>query len=216
MRVDVSSRYRMRGPVQYEKIAQYLEGMIHGKRGNYMAFFPSYKMLNDVYETAEKMGYLSDVEVVRQTASLSEEERESFLERFRNADTPVLGLCILGGIFSEGINLVGENLIGAAIIGTGLPMVCNEREIEQRYFADREDKGFEYAYLYPGMNKVQQAAGRVIRTMEDKGIILLLDDRFVTRQVVDTFPIEWSDYEVVTLDTFEEKIRHFWEHFPLE
>lgn len=89
-------------------------------------------------------------------------------------------------------------------------MVCNEREIKQQYFADREDKGFEYAYLYPGMNKVQQAAGRVIRTMEDKGVILLLDERFVTRQVVETFPVEWADYQVVTLDTVEERLSDFW------
>ena len=89
-------------------------------------------------------------------------------------------------------------------------MVCNEREIKQQYFADREGRGFEYAYLYPGMNKVQQAAGRVIRTMEDKGIILLLDERFVTRQVVETFPAEWEDYQVVTLDTVEERFSDFW------
>ena len=97
-----------------------------------------------------------------------------------------------------------------AVMGTGLPMVCNEREIQQKYFDTREGKGFEYAYLYPGMNKVQQAAGRVIRTMEDKGVILLLDDRFVTRQVVETFPAEWDDYEVVTLHTVEERLRQLW------
>ena len=90
-------------------------------------------------------------------------------------------------------------------------MVCNEREIQLQYFENREGKGFEYAYLYPGMNKVQQAAGRVIRTMEDKGIILLLDERFVSQQVVDTFPIEWADYQIVTLDNVEEKINAFWQ-----
>lgn len=208
--VDVSSRYRLRGPKQYEKMARYLDVLVHGKRGNYMAFFPSYKMLNDVYAIAMEYNLLSDVRVLCQTPYLSEEEREGFLDEFRNAEEPVLGFCILGGIFSEGIDLTGDYLIGAAIMGTGLPMVCNEREIQQNYFALREDKGFEYAYLYPGMNKVQQAAGRVIRTMEDKGIILLLDERFVTQQVVDTFPAEWEDYDVVTLDNVEEKIQLFW------
>lgn len=208
--VDVSSRYKLRGPKQYEKMARYLDVLIHGKQGNYMAFFPSYKMLNDVYEVAMEHNLLSHVKVVCQTAHLSEEEREQFLEEFRDSKEPVLGFCILGGIFSEGIDLVGDYLIGAAIMGTGLPMVCNEREIQQNYFATREDKGFEYAYLYPGMNKVQQAAGRVIRTMEDKGVILLLDERFVTQQVVDTFPAEWVDYEVVTLDTVEDRIQKFW------
>lgn len=208
--VDVSSRYKLRGPGQYEKMASYLDILVHSKRGNYMAFFPSYRMLNDVYETAMGMGLLSDVEVLCQSARLSEEERETFLERFRKGDSPVLGFCILGGIFSEGIDLAGDYLIGAAIIGTGLPMVCNEREIQQHYFADKGDKGFEYAYLYPGMNKVQQAAGRVIRTMEDKGVILLLDERFVTRQVVETFPAEWEDYQVVTLQNAEERLKNFW------
>ncbi len=209
--IDVSSRYRLRGPKQYEKMAQYLDIMVNSKRGNYMAFFPSYKMLNDVYEKAMQMGLLSKVHVICQTAHLSEEEREQFLEKFQQSDEPVLGFCILGGIFSEGIDLVGDTLIGTAIIGTGLPMVCNEREIQQNYFARREDKGFEYAYLYPGMNKVQQAAGRVIRTMEDKGIILLLDERFVSQQVVDTFPAEWVDYDVVNLNTVSEKLKAFWE-----
>ena len=209
--IDVSSKYRLRGPKQYEKMANYLERLVCGKKGNYMAFFPSYKMLNDVYETAMELGLFSGIEVIRQTPHLLEEEREAFLERFRNMETPVLGFCILGGIFSEGIDLVGDYLIGTAIIGTGLPMVCNEREIQLQYFEDREGKGFEYAYLYPGMNKVQQAAGRVIRTMEDKGIILLLDERFVSRQVVDTFPIEWADYRIVTLDNVEEKINDFWQ-----
>ena len=138
------------------------------------------------------------------------------LDNFRNPEEPVLGMCILGGIFSEGIDLVGDYLIGAAIIGTGLPMVCNEREIQQNYFAERENKGFEYAYLYPGMNKVQQAAGRVVRTMEDKGIILLLDERFVSQQVVNTFPIEWADYDIVTLDTVEDKMSAFWSHLQVE
>lgn len=208
--VDVSSRYKLRGPKQYEKMARYLEALVKGKEGNYMAFFPSYKMLNDVYETAMELGLLSNVKVVCQTAYLSEEEREQFLDVFRNPEEPTLGFCILGGIFSEGIDLVGDYLIGAAIVGTGLPMVCNEREIQQNYFSAKEDKGFEYAYLYPGMNKVQQAAGRVIRTMEDQGIILLLDERFVSQQVVDTFPAEWADYDVVTLSNVDEKIDAFW------
>ncbi len=208
--VDVSSRYKLRGPKQYEKMARYLEALVQGKEGNYMAFFPSYKMLNDVYETAMELGLLSGMNVVCQTAYLSEEEREQFLDAFRNPEKPTLGFCILGGIFSEGIDLVGDYLIGAAVVGTGLPMVCNEREIQQSYFSEKEDKGFEYAYLYPGMNKVQQAAGRVIRTMEDKGIILLLDERFVSRQVVDTFPAEWADYDVVTLSNVDEKIHEFW------
>lgn len=209
--IDVSSRYRLRGPAQYERMAQYISAMVHAHAGNYMAFFPSYKMLNDVHDIAIKRGLLEGIDVLVQTSHLTEEERETFLERFKKPESPVLGFCILGGIFSEGVDLVGDYLVGAAIIGTGLPMVCTEREIEQRYFAKRENKGFEYAYLYPGMNKVQQAAGRVVRTMEDKGVILLLDERFISQQVVDTFPAEWADYQVVTLDTVGKKLSAFWE-----
>lgn len=207
---DVSSRYKLRTPAMYEKIAKYIDIMVHGKQGNYMAFFPSYKMMNDVHECGCAIGLFGDIEVIVQDSHLSEQERDEFISRFREEEKPVLGFCILGGIFSEGIDLAGEHLIGAAIVGTGLPMVCNENEIKLNYFSDREDKGFEYAYLYPGMNKVQQAAGRVIRTMDDRGVILLLDERFVTRQVVDTFPAEWEDYRVVNLNTVSAELEDFW------
>ncbi len=207
---DVSSRYKKRGPEMYGKFARYIDVMIQERRGNYMAFFPSYKMMEDIYDKAMEMSLFNGYEVIKQDAHLSEQGREEFIARFRQSEKPVLGFCILGGIFSEGIDLAGEDLIGAAIIGTGLPMVCNENEIKLNYFSKRENKGFEYAYLYPGMNKVQQAAGRVIRTMYDKGVILLLDERFITKQVVDTFPAEWEDYRIVTLDTAASSIAEFW------
>lgn len=117
---------------------------------------------------------------------------------------------MLGGIFSEGIDLSNERLIGAAIVGTGLPQVCYEREILKQYFDARELPGFDYAYLYPGMNKVLQAAGRVIRTDEDTGVILLLDERFLARQYAGTFPREWREREYCRLETMQEKIREFW------
>ncbi|MCR5701434.1 MAG: ATP-dependent DNA helicase [Lachnospiraceae bacterium] len=209
---DVSSRYTLRGPAMYEKIARYVDILVHGKKGNYMIFFPSYKMLNDVYEVVVALDLISDVEIIRQEQHFNEEDREHFIERFKDNDNAVVGFCILGGIFSEGIDLAGEHLIGAAIVGTGLPMVCNENEIKLDYFAERKGNGFCYAYLYPGMNKVQQAAGRVIRTMEDRGIILLLDERFVTGQVVDTFPAEWADYRTVTLDNVAQCVDAFWQN----
>lgn len=214
--IDVSSRYRMRNTFLYKKLAHYLELFVHGKSGKYIAFFPSYKMLEDVYLAIQENGYLQDIEIIRQSSNLTEEERENFLSRFSDNPKPVLGLCILGGIFSEGIDLTGDCLIGTAIIGTGLPMVCEEREIQQQYFNRKNATGFEYSYLYPGMNKVQQAAGRVIRTMEDRGVILLLDDRFVSRQVVETFPVEWEDYQVITLDTLQQHLQAFWDSFPDE
>ena len=121
-----------------------------------------------------------------------------------------MGFCTMGGIFSEGIDLTGRRLIGAIIVGTGLPMVCNEREILRQYFEEKEGKGYEYAYLYPGLNKVLQAAGRVIRTQEDEGMILLLDERFLSPATRQMFPREWADYQVVDLQQIEQVEKDFW------
>ena len=117
----------------------------------------------------------------------------------------------MGGIFSDGIDLREDRLIGAVIVGTGLPMVCNERELFKNYFEETKGCGFDYAYLYPGINKVFQAGGRVIRTMEDKGAILLLDERFMQRQYRQLFPREWEPYQIVNLPEMKEALRHFWE-----
>ena len=121
-----------------------------------------------------------------------------------------MAFCILGGIFSEGIDLVKESLIGVFVIGTGLPMVCNEREIMLQYFEKRGARGFDYAYRYPGMNKVEQAAGRVIRTEEDRGLIFLLDERFYSRETIRLFPAEWSDYELTDRHRAAEAVSEFW------
>ena len=115
----------------------------------------------------------------------------------------------MGGIFSEGIDLRNDSLIGAVIVGPGLPMVCNERELFRDYYEQKSGQGFAYAYLYPGMNKVLQAAGRVIRTTEDAGCILLLDDRFGTSSYRSLFPREWSPVRV-TRDTLQSQLREFW------
>ena len=149
----------------------------------------------------------------KQKTNMTETEREEFLAQFaeENEETHI-GLCVLGGIFGEGLDLKGERLIGAVIVGTGLPLVCEERELFRRYYDEQEDgkDGFSCAYLYPGMNKVQQAAGRVIRTMEDKGTVLLLDDRFAGMQYTSLFPKEWYPYETVTLSSVKEQLEKFW------
>ena len=124
---------------------------------------------------------------------MTEEEREAFLQKFspeRTAerDTSLVAFCVMGGLFSEGIDLTGNRLIGVIVVGTGLPMVCTEQKILQGYFEEAGKDGFAYAYQYPGMNKVLQAAGRVIRTASDQGVILLLDDRFWRREYRELFP----------------------------
>ena len=117
----------------------------------------------------------------------------------------------MGGVFSEGIDLKEERLIGVAVVGTGLPMVCTEQEVLKGYFEETEQAGFDFAYQYPGMNKVLQAAGRVIRTMEDEGVILLLDDRFLRREYLDLFPREWERFLRVNRGNVGQCLKDFWE-----
>ena len=212
---DVNFRYGNRGRRMYEKAADYIMTFTEAKKGNYFVFFSSYRMLQDVAAVLEE-GALQNAQGVRlhkQKTNMTETEREEFLAQFaeENEETHI-GLCVLGGIFGEGIDLKGERLIGAVIVGTGLPLVCEERELFRRYYDEQEDgkDGFSCAYLYPGMNKVQQAAGRVIRTMEDKGAVLLLDDRFAGVQYTSLFPKEWYPYETVTLSSVKEQLEKFW------
>lgn len=215
---DVNFRYASRGQRMYEKAAEYILAFTKAKQGNYFVFFSSYRMLQDVAEVLEarcKAAEENDgrsLVLYRQRTSMTETERENFLAKF-TADTAEtrIGLCVLGGVFGEGIDLKGERLIGAVIVGTGLPQVCDERELFRRYYDEKNGSGFDSAYLYPGMNKVQQAAGRVIRTVEDKGAVLLLDDRFVGKQYVSLFPKEWDPYETVTIRSMPEVLLDFWE-----
>ena len=198
--VDVSTRYTMRSREMYQRYATYIFRVVKAKMGNYLIFFPSYRFMEDVYQE------------FTQLLASDEEERENFLRAFEmGREKSLIGFGVLGGIFSEGIDLTNEKLIGTLIIGTGLPQVCNEREILKSYFDQKGLYGFDYAYRYPGMNKVLQAAGRVIRTEDDRGVILLLDERFQREKGKEIFPKEWADCERCRLDIVEEKIRLFWE-----
>ena len=125
-------------------------------------------------------------------------------------DKTLLGFCVMGGIFSEGIDLKNDSLIGAIIVGTGLPQVCNEREILKDFFHGMGENGFNYAYRYPGMNKVLQAAGRVIRTADDVGIVALLDERFLEPAYQKMFPREWEHFEVLGIDQIAKRVEKFW------
>ena len=211
--MDVSARYTRRNDDMYGRYAEYIYRTVKVKKGNYLAFFPSYKFMEQVYEKLMERLEDSDNEIdcIMQSHFMNEEAREIFLENFEDVrEESLVGFCVLGGIFSEGIDLTAERLIGAFIVGTGLPQVCNEREILKQYFDKKRLRGFDFAYLYPGMNKVLQAAGRVIRTEDDCGIILLLDDRFNERRCRESFPKEWNDCGYCRLETVEESVRAFW------
>ena len=205
---DVSTRYTRRTRAEYEKIARYIADFCAARKGNYMAFFPSYRYMTEIEALLRGTPGLR---ILMQAGSMTEAEREAFLSEFAsdNEET-LLGLCVMGGIFSEGIDLTADRLIGAVIVGPGLPMVCNERELFRSYYAERNDAGFEYAYLYPGMNKVLQAAGRVIRTTDDVGAILLLDDRFLLHSYKSLFPHEWGNLKQVSLQTLSDELDNFW------
>ncbi|HJB29019.1 MAG TPA: ATP-dependent DNA helicase [Candidatus Blautia faecavium] len=208
---DVSSRYTRRNYEEYKKIASYIAHMAWQKKGNYMVFFPSYKLLEEVRNVYQEEFSVPWVRCIAQSSSMTEREREEFLEEFRQGEASLLGFCVMGGIFSEGIDLIGERLIGVVIVGTGLPLVSREREILKRYYDEKGEDGFAYAYRYPGMNKVLQAAGRVIRTREDVGAILLLDDRFARAEYKELFPAEWMDRKCCSLGNVERHLKKFWE-----
>ena len=208
---DVTSKYTRRGRREYEKITSYIEETVMACQGNYLIFFPSYEMMERVYEIFQERAFASQCECRLQSMHMTEEEREKFLEAFEEErEQSLLGFCVMGGIFSEGIDLREERLIGAIIVGTGLPKVCTEREILKQYFEEKGLGGFDYAYLYPGMNKVLQSAGRVIRTAADKGCILLLDERFVKGEYQRLFPREWKQPVVGKLLDLKKVLQEFW------
>lgn len=228
---DVTSKYSRRSDEEYYRIASYIHEIVQKRHGNYMLFFPSHAFLRQIYDIY--MHYFNadeSVECIVQEDYMNEQAREEFLNRFTgnedcdlNAliqmeieteeDKSLVGFCVMGGIFSEGIDLKNDSLIGAIIVGTGLPQVCNERELLKQYFDGWGENGFDYAYRYPGMNKVLQAAGRVIRTVDDFGIVALLDERFLTPAYQRLFPREWKHSEVVDIDRIGHKVERFWDEW---
>lgn len=263
---DVSSKYTRRGRAEYERIALYIEKTARAKQGNYMVFFPSYRMMQEVYdvfleggetdemrpqeyfpegaENAEIVEHPEEAEIAEhpeeaeiaehpndaenpgdaepclwcmmQQTGMREAEREAFLQAFsgeasKRRGGSLVAFCVLGGIFGEGIDLKKEQLIGAVIVGTGLPQISNEREILMRYYDERAGAGFDYAYRFPGMNKVLQAAGRVIRTTEDVGVIELLDERFLKSDYRGLFPREWKQRRICNVNEVEQMLAEFWE-----
>ncbi|MDE7321957.1 MAG: ATP-dependent DNA helicase [Lachnospiraceae bacterium] len=224
---DVTSRYTRRNADEYRRIARYIYEVVRQRHGNYMVFLPSHLFLEQVYDCFMREYYEKGVmECIVQEDYMSESKREEFLFRFQGnvdcdfssriafdieeTDTILIGFCVMGGIFSEGIDLKHDSLIGAVIVGTGIPQVGCERQLLKEYFDVRGENGFDYAYRYPGMNKVLQSAGRVIRTAEDIGVVALLDERFLEPQYRRMFPREWSQYEIVDVSQISGKIERFW------
>ena len=207
---DLSTRYRERGEGLYRKIAAYVNDTVRAKAGNYMVFFPSYRMLEETERVL--LGTMPpEAELISQRPGMREEEREAFLEAFTpQREGSLIGLCVMGSIFGEGIDLQQDRLIGAIVVGTGLPQVNTLQELLRSYSERRWGDGFLYAYLYPGMNRVLQAAGRVIRTESDRGVVVLLDERFLGRDYANLFPREWTGIQVVSRASYAGSVSAFW------
>ncbi|MFN8456419.1 MAG: ATP-dependent DNA helicase [Anaerolineae bacterium] len=205
----VSTRYTQRAN-SYEAVAALIEEVCAAQPGNYLIFFPSYAYLAAVAELVRERwpGW----QLLIQERGMSEASRDAFLTRFSVPDTgTLLGFAVMGGIFGEGIDLVGERLIGAIIVGVGLPQLSLERDLLKTYFTENDHNGFAYAYQYPGLNRVMQAAGRVIRTEQDRGVILLIDERLTQPRYTRLFPPEWEHFQVVqNLDNLQKRLRQFW------
>ncbi|MEH7081865.1 ATP-dependent DNA helicase [Neobacillus drentensis] len=193
----LSTRYRDREQTK-ESIVAGIQSLINKRPGNYFIFFPSYQYLLAVYEQFKLQD--EETKTIIQSAGMTEPEREAFLDAFKpNQPGTLLGFAVLGGIFSEGVDLIGDRLNGVVVIGVGLPQLCFERNLIRDHFNQLNKNGYDYAYVYPGMNKVLQAGGRLIRSEEDFGTIVLIDDRFLQRQYQQLLPSEWQMFTIGSL-----------------
>ena len=190
---NVSIRYKKRD-TSYQKVADYISSFVKNKIGNYFIFLPSYEYLHNLMPFIN----IEDADIFEQDREMSDEEKEAFLLNFKpNPEKTALGFVIVGGAFGEGIDLVSDRLIGAVIVGIGMPKINFVSDQIDKYFDEQGLSGYNYAYLNPGMNKIMQALGRVIRSEEDKGAVLLIDERYLTNEYRDLFKAEWREYEVV-------------------
>lgn len=211
---QVSTRYKDRAD-SIAKVSDLLAVMAAAQPGHYLAFFPSYSYLQQVWENFAAR--YPDQPTLCQESAMDEGQRTEFLAQFLARDgKPLLGFAVLGGVFGEGVDLTGESLIGVAVVSPGLPQIGPRQEQLRDYFEETRGAGFDYAYRYPGMNKVLQAAGRVIRTPQDRGVVLLIDDRFLAPDTRRLMPPHWEHLRVVdSADAWKDELAAFWKkHEP--
>ncbi len=206
----ISTRYEDRER-SYKKISSCIAATVSAKVGNYMVFFPSYSYMSNVKKIfCEKY---PKVTVIEQKKSMTHAEKEQFITSFKDDKKTRIAFCVLGGSFSEGIDLPGDRLIGVICIGVGLPGLSNENNIIRDYYEEKNGCGYDYAYTYPGMNAILQAVGRVIRTENDKGIAVLIDDRYSEPKYKMLFPKEWKGAKIAgNTQSLAEIARVFWKN----
>jgi len=206
----LSTRYRQRQETVQSILAMIIRA-VSAKTGNYLVFVPSFAYLTMLRALIRSSAGRSDYDWMFQVQDMNESLRRKFLHRFEKfGERTLIAVAVMGGVFSEGIDLVGEKLKGVVIVGVGLPQISPEREIMKQYYAELLGSGYEYAYVYPGFNKVQQAAGRVIRTENDRGFVLLIDDRYETPAYTSLFPQEWQPVSVQDADEVYSYLSDFW------
>lgn len=212
---SVSTRYSVRRQTAPE-IAEMILSVIEAKEGNYIAYFPSYDFMMQVYRQFAQMA--DGVKVALQKRNMTLSERDKFLKLFREGrDETLIGFCVLGGAFAEGVDLAGEKLIGTIIVGTGLPKISSELNLLREYFDSTRENGYDYAFTYPSMIKVQQAAGRVIRSENDRGVVVLMDDRYMEPPILKLLPKHWRKIKFVSDPfTLSSALERFWETISFE
>ena len=190
------------------RFAEVIARTVNSRQGNYMIYFPSYTYMDHVVEIIEQEGRVDNIQV--QVPQMSEPEREEFLHQFTR-ESRVTGFAVMGGIFGEGIDLEGDRLIGVVVVGVGLPQICPEQDQIRAYYGARNEDGFFNAYQMPGFNRVMQATGRLIRTETDKGVVVLIDERFRRKDYRDLFPDEWHPHETIfNCQKLKKILRSFW------
>jgi DNA excision repair protein ERCC-2 len=206
----VSTRYTKREETK-PSVAKVVLDTARAHPGNYLAFFPSYAYLGAVW--AEIMvDAPRDLYVHAQKPNMRRDEQLAFLREVCALDGSAhLGLAVMGGLFGEAVDLPGERLVGVIIVGPGLPSVNPEQELIREYFDERNGEGFYHAYIVPGMIRVVQAAGRVFRTPEDRGVVVLIDDRFLEEQYRSLLPEDWgADEPEFSTEAYRERLGQFW------
>ena len=205
---DISMKYTER-EANIEAACGYINKSVSEKKGNYMVFFPSYSFMRKIYDIYESLYDTSNI--ILQNQGLNEEEQDEIVNRFKN-ETGLVLFTVVGGVFSEGIDLPLEKLIGAVIIGTGIPQISFERNIIKDFFDKKYNSGYDFAYKYPGFNKILQSAGRVIRTEEDRGTVLMIDSRLCQMTYIRLFPEHWRHYKRINnADNLVNEIKSFWD-----
>lgn len=204
----INTRYHMRNanilPICYAIYATAV-----AKQGNYLVYFPSYAYLKQVAQRFQEL--YPSIHTIVQESDMDQAAHQEFLNRFKQQNDTLVGFCVLGGMFAEGIDFKGEQLIGVIVVSVGLPQINEESDQLREYFDSVYDKGFAYAYQYPGMNKVLQATGRLIRDFEDSGVILLLDERYASQSYRPLFPAHMRHYDIINNEQqLTKQLDDFW------